>query len=282
LISFPLRESFVQSLAKNYQAIARDLNFGNQSHALKVINGDVEKATKGMIREIRNSIDRKTTALLVNAIYFHGIWQKSFEETKTNSKAEFHLSNGEKVEIPMMSQEKRFRIGKYHESDIIRLPYNTESTEDSVYMVIILPKSGQSVAEVLADFDAGLFSDSLDSCEELEVDVNLPRFKLESSHSLVSTLKSLGIKEAFSKQANLLRMSQFRFMVSNVFQKAVIEVNEKGTKAAAATAIFADIRSLTKEFCANRPFIYVLINEKIKSKVKNILFIGVVENPLKN
>lgn len=294
-LNFPLRPEYVQTLTKQFAANAKELDFvGAKGAALQSINGDVEQATKGLIKDLLQDIDPTTRVILVNAIYFKGLWAAQFDKAVTDESGQFHLSSGKSVTVPLMYKKKKFPF--YHDEEakakFVQLNYKSGSAggdgDDggNIAMVFVLPDEGQTLESYISQsFSPAAVLENLDKLSAFDdVNLHLPRFKLASTHQLVTTLQQLGIHEVFGPRADLSRVSpnSEQLYVSDVVQKAVIEVNEEGTEAAAATALMMRMMMLTPEvdFRADRPFLFLLV-AKHGDKARQVLFVGAVEDPTK-
>ena len=278
----------MSALSSQLQTVAKQLDFSNANkEALQTINKDVEDATHGLIKQLLSQIEQTTRLVLVNAVYFKGGWQKPFDKDATNENGQFNLAkDGKVVKVAMMSRNDKwpYYLDKATNCKAVQLDYHT--AESNIAMVLILPSQGVSLATFIkSQLTATLLEQILDNLYSSgDVQLKLPRFKLTGSHKLSKACNSLGIQDIFSQaNANLSHIStDSNFFVSEILQKAVIEVNEEGTKAAAATVVLllgsSRFKPEPKEFIANRPFLYALVT---KQSPRQILFIGAVEDPTK-
>ncbi len=235
--------------------------------ARKKINAWVEEQTNDRIKDLipEGMLDPLTRLVLANAIYFKGDWGVQFNPERTRP-APFKLTDGTTTNVPMMSQTADFNLAHTPEFQALELPYEG----DELSMLILLP----SESDELPDFDL----EKLAALEfnKMEVMVQLPKFKLESTFELGDTLAAMGMPLAFSRQADFSGMTGTRDLyIGAVVHKAFVEVNEEGTEAAAATAIGMRTTSMPPMFEANHPFIF-LIRE---NSTGTILFIGRVMDP---
>jgi len=213
----------------------------------------------------------------VNAIYFKGDWLHAFNKAKTTD-APFQCLE-KTVSVPMMTMKPE-RFG-YLENDCfqcLELPYQGEE----VSMLIILPRKDDGLSHIEECFSAEKLEACTTPLRKTRVDVHLPRFKTESTFSLNEPLAALGLTDAFNPQlADFSGISGARgLFIAAAMHKAFVEVNEKGTEAAAATGITTGITSIPmppKIFRADHPFIF-LIRDNASEK---ILFMGRMCDPSK-
>jgi serine protease inhibitor len=234
--------------------------------ARQKINTWVEEQTNDKIQDlIREGVLSPLTRLvLANAIYFKGDWASRFKNENTRA-SPFTLPDGSKVDVPMMAQSGDFKLARTDTLQALELPY----TGGDLSMLILLPNPGE---ELVLQFPEEL------EFREMEVMVQLPKFKLETDFYLGSTLASLGMPMAFSQQADFSGMNGSRnLFIDEVIHKAFVEVNEEGTEAAAATAVGIRTTSMPPQFVADHPFLF-LIRE---NSTGTILFIGRVTDPSK-
>ncbi|XP_065334885.1 serpin B4-like [Cloeon dipterum] len=235
---FPILEEYSMALEKYFQVEAENVVFTDPSTADKM-NEWVSEQTKNKIKNLvdSNLFDDQTRVVLVNAIYFKGSWLKPFETHKTRYNRPFFTDVNTSVPVPMMFQQTEFNYRKLDELDaqLLILPYQG----NDMSMAIILPnkKDGLKVLEEKLATAADL-GEILQSGSPLKVEVHLPKFKIETSLDLVDHLSKMGLSHIFSDNVNLSGISTTEDLkVSNVVQKAFIEVSEEGTEAAAATAM---------------------------------------------
>uniref|UniRef100_A0A8C4VWR6 Serpin family B member 10 n=1 Tax=Gopherus evgoodei TaxID=1825980 RepID=A0A8C4VWR6_9SAUR len=277
LLSLALKE-YLQSIKKYYHTEPRAVDFmGAAEEVRREINSNVEHQTEGKIQALLpvNSVDSLTKLVLVNALYFKGNWAKTFKDGFTKEQP-FRMNKNTTKPVQMMFQRGKFNwtyIQTMH-THIIELPY----VNNDLSMLILLPDdisddtTGLEMVKKLIILIQGIqFSEML---EKTEVDVYLPRIKMEESYDLKSTLSSMGMRDAFSQdRADFRGMSEKNDLVlSNVFHKCFVEINEEGTEAAAASAASMTSRSLISaiQFAADHPFLFFIRH----NKTKTILFFG--------
>ncbi len=248
------------------------------------VNDWVADKTHNRIPGILQKIEDDDRVVLLNATYFQGSWQHPFDKYGTQSHS-FTLASGEETNVQMMRSTSHYRFMSDVEDQMIELPYATAKTANSdlrFAMYIVLPAKGKNITNAVANFD-------IDRLEKLEksgwtnVEVRLPKFKIEADMDVIKTLKSksMGMEEALSQGADFSNMVTSAVAISQVRHKALVEVDEKGTVAAAATAVVMCRMGSIKLppppalFTVDRPFMFF-----IKDKELNVvLFEGVVMNP---
>uniref|UniRef100_A0A914C8G6 Serpin domain-containing protein n=1 Tax=Acrobeloides nanus TaxID=290746 RepID=A0A914C8G6_9BILA len=263
---FELLDTYKKILTESFEGQFENIDFSNASESAKEINAFVEKATRDKIHDLisPDMIDGLTRVILVNAIYFKGNWANKFDKNLTEEKPFYKSENNER-KVQMMKKKAKFPYYENENVQVLGLPYQDEE----IYMYIVLPKERFGLSEVLKNLTGKTLVDFVQRRGKSEVNVELPRFKLETSLSLGDTLKKLGIVEAFKDSADFSGMTGSKDLyISEVVHKAFIEVNEEGTEAAAATGVGFKLRSMpakpppTYNFTADHPFLYLLTNEE--------------------
>lgn len=253
--------------------------FARDPEAVRLeINRWVEEQTRDRIRDLlaRGVLNTDTRMVLVNAIYFKGLWANQFNAERTEEGV-FIRAPKDEVKAPMM-----FRAGKYNyvadaRVEVLELPYRG----GDVSMFIVLPKETEPLRDVEKLLTAELVERWMGDMAEREVRVWLPRFRVEASFDLVKTLGAMGMTDAFNGAADFSGMTGVKdLMIGAVVHKAFVQVNEEGSEAAAATAVVMRPASAMPaerpvEFCANRPFVFLIRD----NRTRTILFIGRLADP---
>lgn len=245
---------------------------------LDQINGWVKQKTEGKIETILEELDPNSVCVLLNAIYFKGIWASQFQKSSTHD-ASFKLSAGKQVTVPMMYQKGDFKFLEEQDFQAVSLPYRGETMS----MVVFLPRTVNGLTALekqLTDQSLTAWLAKLDVQPEQKVELFLPKFKLETRYDLKSPFTRLGMKEAFlSSKADFRGMGwpKGRLYISQIKHKAFVEVNEEGTEAAAATAVEMATKSFRKYpvIRADHPFFCLIRDHESGS----ILFMGRIVNP---
>lgn len=269
--NFPVKESFIDISKFVFDAYVTEIDMDNPK-AADTINDYIKKKTNDMIdKMIDPPIDSDVIMYLINTIYFDGKWTNPFnEENSTNDL--FTNYDGSSVEVNMMHLQTDYFYGEKKGEKIIEVPYG----DGEVSMYLILPEIGQDINEFIDELShekwLDLRYDVLENNKQ-EVTLSMPSFKIEYGIKEISNeLKTLGMKEAFTDYADFTGIADSIY-VSRVLHKAVIEVDEVGTKAAAATVVEMKLTSMPLDpltFTANRSFIYIIADNTDDT----ILFMG--------
>ncbi|XP_056099272.1 leukocyte elastase inhibitor-like [Rhinichthys klamathensis goyatoka] len=265
-------EKFLNDAKSYYEAGLEKVDFKNKSEAARVnINKWVEKKTQEMIKDLvpKGVIDGMTRLVLVNAIYFKGNWEKKFIKEATRD-VEFKLNKNQTKLVKMMHQEEKFALAFIPEinSQVLELPYDGKNLS----MLIILPNEMEDDTTGLQKLENALTYEKLMEWTKPskmileQVQVYLPKFKMEETYDMKSLLIRMGMEDVFDKKkVNLSGMScNSDLVLSKVIHKAFVEVNEEGTEAAAATAIVMSLGcaippfSIPKNFTADHPFLFFI------------------------
>lgn len=277
--------SFSQLMQTDYGAAFHRVDFRTSAGTVRgAINQWVEQQTNDRIQNLIGPgvLTPSTRLVLTNAIYFKGSWQDPFQATATQDE-DFHLSATQTGKTPMMHRTGGYLYydgGTFQE---LQLPY----AGDNLAMVVLLPKQTTGLAALEQQFTA---ADAYDWLENLQparkVILTLPRFRMTEQFELSATLAAMGMPQAFSAAADFSGMTgKTNLSISAAIHKAFIDVNEKGTEAAAATSTVMTataMRMSTPEpppivFRADHPFLFLIRDTQTGA----ILFIGRVADPTK-
>lgn len=275
---FNVLSDFVSVNQNFYNAEVDALNFGNTTEVLKTINGWVSQKTHNKIPMIIDNIDPLLRMVLLNAIYFNGIWKNKFGARDTHNYP-FYFADGTKKDVATMNLETSLEYTSNDLFSAANLPYGNGQFQ----MTVLLPNEGKTTTNVISELNTDNWRNWMKSFKtENPVVVSMPRFKFSWELKLNEVLKQMGMKQAFMADvANFIGISGGRdLFIGYVIHKTYIDVNENGTEAAAVTAVGMFTTSaggpdLRKHFTVNRPFLFA-ITEKTTGA---ILFIGEVTNP---
>uniref|UniRef100_A0A8D0BH55 Serpin family B member 10 n=1 Tax=Salvator merianae TaxID=96440 RepID=A0A8D0BH55_SALMN len=279
--SMSFQKEFLQSVKKYYNVEPQTVNFQEAAgEARKEINDWVEQQTEGKIQNLLNegSVDSLTQLILVNALYFKGNWSKTFKKEDTTIQP-FRLDEKTNKSVQMMFQHNKFNWNyiKEIQLQILELPYI--SNEFSMFILLPDEDTGLEKLEKKLTYDALSKWTSPEEMEEVKANVYIPRTQLDKQYELKSVLSSMGITDAFSTgQADFTGISEKNDLVlSQVFHKCFIDINETGTEASASSA--ADISGRSDQgailFAADHPFLFFIRH----NQTKTILFLGKICSP---
>jgi serpin B len=273
----PWKDDFLKLMESRYAAGFHRVDFVNQNSAVRgMVNDWASQWTHGKIAELlpADLPSRETRLILANAVYFNGSWAHPFEKSNTHD-ADFHRADKSTIKVSMMSQTEHCFYADLEKLKVLKLPYKG----DSMSLVVLLPKQIDGLAELEATLTQKEWNKSIEAAAATQVRVFIPKFKIESDFKLNNALASLGMISAFQEgQADLSGMNGKRDLyISWVIHKAMIEVSEEGTEAAAATAVGIEKSSAPApppapppEFRADHPFLFALRDEQ----TGDLLFIG--------
>lgn len=270
-----LNQEFCGKVKAEFDAEFESVSFADPK-TRETINGWISDKTEKMIPELlKNDISGAVT-VLVNAIYFKGNWTHKFDKAKTTD-AEFKLADGTTAPIKLMSNKEEYNYAENDDLQLIGMPYGADKT---IKMWVLLPKQGKSLDEMVKGLDAAKFAQLRERAWERDGTIKLPRFKMRFSDELAADLDALGMKKAFTSDADFSGFEEGEggeLFITKVIHEAVIDVNEEGTEAAAATAVIMERGMPPKPFTmvCDRPFLVVIADDVTGS----ILFMGTVYKP---
>lgn len=271
-------QKFATILDMQYHARIDSVNFQEADAAAETINSWISNSTRGMIPKFVTAQNiRDSVLLLVNAVYFKGLWVDVFLPSATSDQ-QFTTASGQTVQVPFMKQiqDHYFADSKELKAQLVRLPYS----DGRFSMIVVLPNERSNLNELLNAVTPESIHAAINSMEETEVSLQLPRFRIEYDASLKTALQQLGIDRIFQDNAELgliFRGGPVPAKVSDVLQKTVLVVDEKGSTAGSAsgsTLVFT-IASEPEKIVVNRPFMFFIEEESTGT----VVFAGKVENP---
>lgn len=277
-----LLHKYSERIENYYGGIASEVDFTDPQKASDIINNWVENNTNGLIKDLvpPGVIDPIYTYLiLTNAIYFKGIWDVKFDPDNTTNMS-FNTSEDGEIQVPTMSivdTDETFNYTETDELQILELPYSG----GDLSMILLLPKEGCNLSYATKFYNVENLSNWNALFSKTELDIYLPKFKIETKYELKNYLQALGMNEAFQYNADFTNISnETNLFIDEVIHKAYIDVDENGTEAAAATAAVMKTTSIEQpertEFIVDHPFTF-MIQQKTTG---NILFMGNVVNPI--
>lgn len=265
-----VKSDFLSINQENYNAYIKELDF-KDIKAADTINEWIKTSTKGKIDKIiEPPIPDDAIMYLINAIYFKGMWADTFNK-KNSFDGIFNTEDGKKENTNMMHRTGKIEYGELDNTKIVRLPYGN----GKIAMYAILPKEETKIDDYIKKFsvkDWNMLKDSISKKEN--VILQIPSFKLETEiKNMKPSLKALGMKAAFDPSKADFSSIRENAFISNIVHKAIIEVNEEGSEAAAVTSVGVETTSMPldqKEFIAERPFIFMIMDDENGT----ILFVG--------
>jgi len=269
---FEVKQDFLDKLIKHYDAEVQVLDFTDPSSPA-VINNWVNDKTHGKIPSIIDKIPPEMVMYLINAIYFNAYWTDKFDPELTID-APFTLSDSSTVSCRMMIKTP-VKAGFFENDAIkaVRLPYGNEH----YHLVAILPKQGtpDDLAASLTDEKWYLW---MGSFHETDVNLGFPKLEMEYEKKLNEILNAMGMKLAFTDNADLSGMSpEEGLFISEVKHKTYVRIDEEGTEAAAVTSIGVGATgAMNPYFYADRPYLFAIWEANSNS----VLFIGKIECPI--
>jgi serpin B len=274
--TYKIVSDFNQILKKYYDSEVRNVNFQKNADNIRDrINNWVAEKTENKIQNLipAGMLTSMTRFVLVNAVYFKGKWEEPFNKNLTRE-GSFRIDSNKIVQVPFMNQEDSYNYFENDDVQILELPYVDNMTS----MVIILPKKALNMESFERALTYEKFNQWLTGLSKQEVDVYIPKFKLEDSFNLNTVLSNMGMPVVFSDKADFSGITQSGpLFISAILHKAYVEVNEEGTEAAAATGVIGVTSAMPDRvtFKADHPFIFIIRH----NETKTILFMGKYANP---
>lgn len=274
---FTPKEEYAKTLKEHYWAEIQTVSFRARDASQRV-NRWAEEKTHGRIPAIVSSLNQFSPLVALNAVYFKGLWVKPFEAERTKEE-EFTFQDGKRELVPMMRQSGEFCYEERDGAQIVRLPY-----VGGMSMCVVLPRRTTSFPKFCAELSSMIGTSWTAVREERPGHLRLPRFRIETQADLTAPLKALGMLQAFDPaRAGLEGISECKpLYLAGVLQNDFVEVNEKGTEAAAVTEVMLDMAGLQPpppppfEMIVDRPFLFAICDDFART----VVFLGAVADPL--
>uniref|UniRef100_A0A915HKM0 Serpin domain-containing protein n=1 Tax=Romanomermis culicivorax TaxID=13658 RepID=A0A915HKM0_ROMCU len=279
---YPLKNEYIQEVVRVFKSKTLTVDFAKNAEKIaSEINQWVEEITNKKIQNLvpPGCLTSDVALVIINALYFKSPWFNQFSEHMTQKK-KFHSSPSEQIDLDMMHMTDDGLWFEDHEVQVLEMAYAHREAS----MILILPKEIYGLRNVLQNLDGKKLLKWINNMTNEKVQVQIPKFKIERSFQLNDPLKCLGIKDAFgfdsSDFSKMIDDPKIKVKISEVLHKAFIEVDEKGTEAAAATMVkvvamccSAKIdRREPKRFVADQPFLFLLTAGRNDKRV--VLFLG--------
>jgi len=267
-----VRRTYSDLLGSNFNAQISGEDFSNPA-TVKKINQWASDNTKGKIPKVIDQIDEEMVLFLMNALYFKGDWYSQFDKTNTKE-ADFKLENGTTKKVQMMFGVLPAYSVQTQGVSAVQLAYGG----GEYVMTLLMPEDSTSLTDYLKAMDSNQWKEIKNNMRQSQVAVGLPRFGLEYEISLNGTLQKMGMPLAFTNNADFSGIFEdITAKVSYVKQNTFLQMDEKGTEAAAVTTIGMVVTSLpyVPRIVFDRPFALVISDKTTDS----ILFMGKIINP---
>lgn len=267
-----IQEAFLRAMKTMYQADVFPTNFRDPATAQKQINDYVAKQTKGKVVDLIQNLDSTHFMVMVNYIFFKAKWETAFSPQNTKEQ-DFHVNRDTTVKVLMMSHEDHYYylLDRNLSCDVVGVPYEGNATA-----LLVLPSEGK-MAQVENGLTGKKLRKWLQTFTKRQLDLYLPKFSIEGSYHLEKILPRIGISEVFTSSADLSGLTNHsNVQISEMVHRAVVEVDESGAKAAAATGavfMFRSARLSSPRMVFNRPFLLAIVENL------NLLFLGRVTQP---
>lgn len=252
-----LEKDFKNDMQNYYSAEVASLDFSKQS-SVDYLNTWCKEKSGGMIPSIIDALSPEDLLVLMNAVYFKATWTEKFDEKETQEEV-FTKADGSTIKLPMMHRNAQIRYCTNEVYTGIWLPFGSG---DRWSMKVLLPEEGKTIDDIVKSLTGESWENNY--WQHAIVDIKMPRFSTKSDIMLNDMVSKLGAPSIFDPQKadfSLISKNQKQFYVSQMKQKAAIEVNEEGTKTTAVTVSMmtgSNIVNGKGEFHANRPFMYVI------------------------
>ena len=264
-----VKKPFIDDCKKYYASEVYSADFSKQSTIDKVNKWCSDK-THGKIKSILDKPDPLLVMALMNALYFNGTWTHPFPDLLENK---FNTISGKTVDVEMMHVTEELSYAEYDGFSMVNLPYGNGAFS----MKVILPKEKEDFGKAVRRFDAKTLDKLNGKVSKKNVSVIMPKFTFECQSNLKDVLIGLGMEDAFNgSKADFSKMSDDGLYIGFVKQKTFIDVNEKGTEAAAVTIVGMEKNAVGGpepeiiRFIADRPFLFVIQENSTGA----VLFIG--------
>jgi serine protease inhibitor len=274
--AYPFKKVFLGLLETHYRASITAVDYiDHLEEARQSINRWVENQTMDKIKELIKPgiLNTLTRMVLTNAIYFKGNWGSQFNKESTKPMP-FQVTPTQSLMIPMMYQRQEFGYHADEKIQVLEMGYEG----NRLSMLVLLPVQKDGIAGLEENLNALQLQQWTGQIQKQKVETWFPKFKITSSLGLNEPLMALGTIDAFGNKADFSGMDGTReLFLSTVLHKAFVEVNEKGTEAAAATGGVISVTSapILPQFRADHPFLFFIRDNASKS----ILFVGRVVQP---
>ncbi len=274
---YEIKQGYLDTAKTHYSSTVDNVDFVTDD-GINQINSWVKENTNEKIQDILapGSTDDSTRMVITNAVYFKGKWSSEFNPRNTSEKP-FWTDKDNSVTVSMMKQPVDiYNYAKTENLQALELNY----LGGDISMVVLLPKDRDGIQSLENFMDKEKLNAIKDGMTRQPITVEIPKFEFETEYNLITSLQSLGLHDAFDESnADFQGITDEQVYVEQASHKAFVNVNEKGTEAAAVTALVMRATSgppePVGEFVADHPFMFI-IQEK---ETGEILFIGRIMDP---
>lgn len=277
-----IKPDFMNLILHDYEGAVLQIDFHKGADQARKINKWIESHTKNKIKNLfqPNDFKKDTRLVIVSVIHMKAKWKKVFSEENTKDSL-FYLSDGKTVPIRFMEATGSYPLLIRKGFSMLELPYKGGVDSPELALYIILPDKINGLSDIENRMDSGMLRELFDGLQEQRVNLFIPKYKLEETLNVNDLLKHMGMGEAFTDKADFSGITGNRDLkIDKVIHKTFLDIDEKGTEAAAATGISMNTTAIYSPekpyiFRADRPFIFMIADKKTKS----ILWMGRLENP---
>ncbi|XP_009676351.1 ovalbumin [Struthio camelus] len=271
--TYAILPEYLQCIKELYKESLETVSFQTAAdQARELINSWIESQTNGVIKNFLQpgSVDSQTELVLVNAIYFKGMWEKAFKDEDTQE-VPFRITEQESRPVQMMYQAGSFKVATVaaEKIKILELPY----ASGELSMLVLLPDdiSGLEQLETTISFEKLTEWTSSNMMEDRNMKVYLPRMKIEEKYNLTSVLIALGMTDLFSPAANLSGISAAESLkMSEAIHAAYVEIYEADSEIVSSAGVQVEVTSDSEEFRVDHPFLFLIKHNPTNS----VLFFG--------
>ncbi len=270
----PLLPAFLDTARKQFSAEVKAFDFRTEAEAARTdLNHWISEQTKQQVDALvpPGMLDGTSKLVIANAIYFKGAWLTKFDVNATRAAA-FHIAEDRTVTCPMMYGHGKFKHTYQPLCQMLELPYAGKDFS----MILLLPTDQDGLDHMERELSPTKLDELMAALEETDLSVEMPKLKFNREYDLGKTLSALGMKEAFNDGADFSGMDGTKSLyISAVRHRAMVDVSEEGTTAAAATVVHLRTKGMRPSFRADHPFIFLIRDNRSGS----ILFLGRVIDP---
>ncbi|XP_028851212.1 heparin cofactor 2-like [Denticeps clupeoides] len=269
----PVSEGFSANAKAYYFAKPQSVDFSDPSFLTKA-NQQIQKLTKGLIKDPLKSVDPNMVLMLLNYLYFKGTWEQKFPKELTHYR-NFRVSEKQQVRVPMMQNKGSYMAAADNElhCDVLQLPYN-----GNISMLIALPQKLSGMRTLEQEISPTVINKWLKNMTNRTREVVFPRFKLQQNYDLIPHLEGMGLTGLFEETGDFSPMTSEKIGINWFQHQSTITVNEEGTEAAALTQVGFMPLSTQARFVVDRPFLFLIYEHRTDC----LVFMGRVANPLEN